>query len=69
MHLQGSKVLIYKEQGYKFDYFFNTDTMVGFERPTYTVSEDAGSLEVCIDVQSPNMGSITISAVDGTALG
>ena len=46
-----------------------TDTLVGFEKTNYTVSEDAGSLEVCIDVQSPSMGSVTISTVDGTALG
>lgn len=47
----------------------HTDTMVGFERATYTLSEDVGSVDVCINVQAPSMGSVTISTAGGTAIG
>ena len=45
--------------------------IIGFERTRYSVSEDAGSIQVCITVSGPPGVSVpvTVTAEDGTAQG
>ena len=47
--------------------------VIGFEEPDYTVNEDDGTVEVCLNILEPNTTDIFISGIlvtnDGTALG